>query len=800
MAEIPGIKTIINPGSQIITTIDPAPVQVNTTVVQAPEIITTHNTVPQVVSIVQQDKTVLTTTIEGNWDVVWSVNGQTGDVLIDVVLGDFLPNTTYTKGAAITHDGYLYTANANFTSGATFNINDWSMVSWKAPASDISFNKGQSGLDSENVQTALTEIKGILDTKEAHADLATVAETGSLHDLVDYDEFSEVAFSNDYEDLDNLPDLKPVATSGVYSDLTGLPDIPFGAYLLATKEWTYAQWKQYGTAGVSTNFNFAQVYYPISKIKAGDICYINGTVSDKSDCPAMIIARATAKTSDSVTVTAISFWVENTEIIPTKTSDITNDSDFQDGDQVEASVDALETTINTTINKTVMTDISILGTGSTDTLKLDNAKQNILSGQTSSSEVPFPVASASQAGVMNAATFQAVQSNADNINAILNGSVAISNLPASPTDAQLSTAWKNATSLTTVINGAKIADIANEKVWTYYTNTSKWYSATNTTQVVINQWTNQAAGIVKGSTIAGQIFAESDGTGSVNGWDDLVTQSGNNSTAITALQTNKVDKITGKGLSTNDYTTAEKNKLSGIAAGAEVNVQPDYNQNDTSADDFIKNKPTIGNGILTIQRNGTNIDTFSANATSAKNININCVTTDSVIHTEPVEAFITANMIVNHTITGNKLLQGTVGSAEIATESVKDYHIARGNVRYWNLDFTNYSENAELGEWLDGYTLKRKTISFTMPNNEAVEIPHGIMRLESLAWADMRWYDTQNQRWYNNVRYDGSSVYITFCGVDDTNIYVQAMGTDWSSRTQDATITLYYTDNSGQKK
>ena len=33
----------------------------------------------------------------------------------------------------------------------------------------------------------------------------------------------------------------------------------------------------------------------------------------------------------------------------------------------------------------------------------------------------------------------------------------------------------------------------------------------------------------------------------------------------------KVDKVTGKGLSTNDYTTAEKNKLSGIAEGAQVN-------------------------------------------------------------------------------------------------------------------------------------------------------------------------------------------------------------------------------------
>lgn len=34
----------------------------------------------------------------------------------------------------------------------------------------------------------------------------------------------------------------------------------------------------------------------------------------------------------------------------------------------------------------------------------------------------------------------------------------------------------------------------------------------------------------------------------------------------------KVDKVEGKGLSTNDFTTAEKNKLSNIEAGAEVNV------------------------------------------------------------------------------------------------------------------------------------------------------------------------------------------------------------------------------------
>lgn len=57
-----------------------------------------------------------------------------------------------------------------------------------------------------------------------------------------------------------------------------------------------------------------------------------------------------------------------------------------------------------------------------------------------------------------------------------------------------------------------------------------------------------------------------------------------------ALQ-GKVDTASGKGLSANDYTTAEKNKLAGIAEGAEVNVQSDWNQTDSTADDYIKNKP-----------------------------------------------------------------------------------------------------------------------------------------------------------------------------------------------------------------
>ena len=58
----------------------------------------------------------------------------------------------------------------------------------------------------------------------------------------------------------------------------------------------------------------------------------------------------------------------------------------------------------------------------------------------------------------------------------------------------------------------------------------------------------------------------------------------------TAIQS-KVDKVNGKQLSTEDYTTEDKTKLAGIAAGAEVNVNADWNA--TEGDAQILNKPDL---------------------------------------------------------------------------------------------------------------------------------------------------------------------------------------------------------------
>lgn len=101
---------------------------------------------------------------------------------------------------------------------------------------------------------------------------------------------------------------------------------------------------------------------------------------------------------------------------------------------------------------------------------------------------------------------------------------------------------------------------------------------------------------------------------SASGIQDLIRilADDDTTTGILNVIANKVDKVTGKGLSTNDYTTAEKNKLAGIAANAEVNVQSDWNA--TSGDAFIKNKPTIPSNVSDLTNDSGFVNTSGVNS------------------------------------------------------------------------------------------------------------------------------------------------------------------------------------------
>lgn len=99
---------------------------------------------------------------------------------------------------------------------------------------------------------------------------------------------------------------------------------------------------------------------------------------------------------------------------------------------------------------------------------------------------------------------------------------------------------------------------------------------------------------------------------------------------ITQLQAQKVDKVEGKGLSTNDYTTPEKNKLAAIEAEANKYVLPAAT---ASALGGVK----IGSNI-TLADGGT-ISITKANVTSALGV-------------DPTTKYVTLD--TDQTITGNK--------------------------------------------------------------------------------------------------------------------------------------------------
>lgn len=93
--------------------------------------------------------------------------------------------------------------------------------------------------------------------------------------------------------------------------------------------------------------------------------------------------------------------------------------------------------------------------------------------------------------------------------------------------------------------------------------------------------------------LAGTVARKADKTyvdNKINSLTDVVNSKANKSYVDAALAT-KVDKVDGKGLSTNDFTNAYKAKLDSIETGAEVNVQSDWNETDSSSDAYLRNKP-----------------------------------------------------------------------------------------------------------------------------------------------------------------------------------------------------------------
>lgn len=207
-------------------------------------------------------------------------------------------------------------------------------------------------------------------------------------------------------------------------------------------------------------------------------------------------------------------------------------------ESVETQLDSLDASITALEDATVQKDTSVSANDSTVTITKTTGELTAAGTET---DLPLPVASETSAGVMNASTYQAVQENSENIDSILNGAVLIDDLPATPTQDELTLQWKAATGKTTLINRASIYDKVNGKIWYYYTNVSEWESADiQNPEINVSVATNDTPGIVKGSTEDGQVAVEADGSMSLNGYDTLTSDVSNLQNGMPKLPTSMV--------------------------------------------------------------------------------------------------------------------------------------------------------------------------------------------------------------------------------------------------------------------
>lgn len=148
--------------------------------------------------------------------------------------------------------------------------------------------------------------------------------------------------------------------------------------------------------------------------------------------------------------------------------------------------------------------------------------------------IPFPIASAVQTGMMNAQTYNGLVNLGDRVTKLEQTKTVYYVTFSSETPAQGElTALFASVSGRSPTAGDYLTDIA--KNLTYGYSGTEWIKVD--TSGGITPFTNENPGLIKGSLLDGTISAETDGTGSVVGWDTVKEDINNAKGEISTLQT-----------------------------------------------------------------------------------------------------------------------------------------------------------------------------------------------------------------------------------------------------------------------
>ena len=324
----------------------------------------------------------------------------------------------------------------------------------------------------------------------------------------------------------------------------------------------------------------------------------------------------------------------------------------QNIDTEESERQTTDNEILTQINKSVINNIDINYDG--DNVTLNSHLINIHTDEVSTETDQLNLATTSTAGLMSSTDYNTIRNLVDRVENLEGKATRLLYTDKSdPTPEDINN-FVVGLGYESPFEGIQVVVSDTNHIWRYYNNEVSWKDDGLDT---VQQFTNDLAGIIKGSTIDGRVYAESDGTGSVTGWSQLKNKVTDNEVNIqqniqdidnlelnsatkTELQSEieariradetKVDKITTTTNTKAYVTTVDGQSSIDVLNNATANTIP---LRDSNGNIQVGNAVNNGDAVnkAYVDTYGGKIDTISVNGVQQeivdKNVDIDVPTT-----------------------------------------------------------------------------------------------------------------------------------------------------------------------------
>lgn len=256
----------------------------------------------------------------------------------------------------------------------------------------------------------------------------------------------------------------------------------------------------------------------LSTNKVQDVRYNSNKIQMSKNGSTYSDVLAIGLSSGTLTVGTSSKYIPS--VVDNMTSTSTADAlSAKQGKELKTLIDAVDGILAARV---VGSDIEYSVSGDTGKIKLDTINMKTGAAGTTQ-EATISLANSSAAGLMSYTDYNALQQALTDISALKGQTVRLLyTAKENPTAAEIQAFVTAQGYDQTKWPGVAVVVAGTYHIWHYYGATTGWKDDGKDT---VSAFTNSVAGVIKGTDgVAGKVFAENDGTGSVYGWDALVSR------------------------------------------------------------------------------------------------------------------------------------------------------------------------------------------------------------------------------------------------------------------------------------